>query len=93
MDDLVQRVNANRAPEDGIGWLLDYVCRLLKTYHSFTLEFVWDELAMDEGWCYWNFAYQDDPMHKFSGVKAAKNYMRQEVDKLVEEAKRAWQES
>ena len=90
MDDLVQRLNTNRAPEDGIGWWVDYCGRLLKTYSQFSMTFIMDELPMDEGWVWWNFAYQDDPMHKFSGMKAVRGYIAEEAEKLVAEAKKSW---
>ncbi len=87
------RVNRPKANGDGIGFLLDYVARLLHYYPSFTYQFVWDELPFVEGWAYHTFAYLDDPAHKFSGVKLESGYIKQEADKLIAEAKIIWLEN
>ena len=47
---------------------------------------------MIEGWTYYAFAYLDDPMHKFSGIAPRNGFIKQESDKLVEEAKRVWEQ-
>ncbi len=89
---LAGRVNRKRANEDSIGWLIEYVGRLLHWYPSFTLGFIWDELDMAQGWSYYNFAYLDDPMHKFAGITPRNAYQKQESDKLVDEAHKVWKE-
>ena len=87
---MASRVNRKKSQDDGIGFLIEYVGRLLHWYPSFTLKFVWDELAMAEGWAYYNFAFLDDPMHKFAGISPKNGYQRQESDKLIKEAHEAW---
>ena len=47
---------------------------------------------MIEGWTYYAFAYLDDPMHKSSGIAPRNGFIKQESDKLVEEAKRVWEQ-
>ena len=69
---------------------MEYVGRLLHYYPSFTLDFIWNELDMAHGWAYYNFAFLDDPMHKFSGITPKNSYQRQESEKLIEEAKEFW---
>ena len=86
----MQRVNKSRAPSDGIGWFLEYVAALVKYYPSFTLEYVMDELPMEEGWCWWTYAILNDPVNKFSGAKVVDGYVKQMADELFEQAKTAW---
>jgi len=87
---LMQRVNKQRAPEDGLGWLLDYVCRLMSAYPSFTEEFVWDKLEMSRGWAYYAWAHQNEAQRYFVGWKMLNGYVRAESEKLVQEAKDFW---
>ena len=84
------RVNRPKMDADGLGWLVDYVARLVHWYPSFTRDFVMDELPMAEGWIWFSAAYLDDPMHKFSGVKLKGGYIAQERDELVKIANQLW---
>ena len=87
----MERVNRNKAPEDGVSWLVDYVCRLLHSYPQFSHDYVWDELPMDIGWVYYGWAFLNDPMNRFAGVKiVGKGYIAQEVERLIDEAHRVW---
>jgi hypothetical protein len=90
LGDLIRRINRPKAEGDGIGFLLEYVGRLLHYYPSFTRQFVWDELPMVEGWAYFAFAYLDDPAHKFAGVKCNGGYVKQESERLIALAKEYW---
>jgi len=90
---LFKKVNKVKPPSDGISWLIDYVCRLAKTYPSFSLDFVWDELPMAQGWAYYAWSIEADGWLNFSGIKrASAGYLKQESDKLIEQAHKAWQE-
>lgn len=86
----MSRVNKAKADDEGIGFLLEYVARLLHWYPSFTRTFVWDELPLVEGWAYYTAAYLDDPMHKFGGMRPKGSYIKQESEKLIKEAHDAW---
>lgn len=48
---------------------------------------------MIEGWSYYAFAYMDDPMHKFGGIKPQNGFVKQEAEKLIKQAKDVWQAS
>lgn len=92
MENLLARVNKPKAPDEGLGFLLDYVCRLARSFPSFTLDFIWDELPMNQGWAYVAWATENDAMNQFGGVKAlSPTYMRQESDKLIKQAKDFWE--
>ena len=91
MDSLLRQINRPKAPDEGLGWLLEYVCRLLKTYPSFNREFVWDELPMIEGWAYFSWAYENDAMNQLGGVsRTSPSYIKQESEKLISQALAAW---
>ena len=83
---------ADRLPQivdDGPGWLLVYVHRLLNKYPSFTVDFVWFELPMEEGWAYYSVALELDPWLQFSGAKRkGKGYIARAADKLMAELKK-----
>ena len=84
------RVNRPHAPDKGLGWLAEYVCRLVKTY-GFTRTYVMDELAMIEGWMWYAFAIEDDAMNKFGGIRpVSQTYLEQESEKLISQAKKVW---
>lgn len=91
--ELSERLNKKRSSSGGLGWLTDYVCRLVKVYPTFTREFVWDELPMIEGWIWHSFAFSDDPAHKFAGISAEHGYVYAETQKLIKQAKDAWAEN
>ena len=93
----IQNVNRPKAPSGGLGWWLDYVCRLIHFYPSFTLSFVLDELAMDEGWAYYVHAVENGNAAILGAAFGAKmegpNYIAQEVDRLIAIAvKKGWGE-
>ena len=74
-----------------MSWWFEYLAKLVKTYPTFTREYVLDELAMEEGWSWFAFAFLDDPMNRFGGAKIiGKGYIAQEVEWLVDEAHRVW---
>ena len=86
----IQRVNAPKAPEDGLSWLLDYVGRLLKTYPSFGWQFVWDELPMIQGWAMYAWSLENDFLVQWGNKRASRGYVAIEVEKLIAQAKEAW---
>lgn len=91
MERLISKVNKSRTPEDGISWLMDYVCRLLKCYPSFTPDYVWNELPMIQGWCYVAWAVENDGWLGFCGVKrSGAGYIKQYADELYAIAKESW---
>jgi hypothetical protein len=91
LESLIERVNENKmAAKDGLGFLTDYVCRLVKCYPSFTLRYVWKRLPMIEGWPMYAWAFLDDPMHKFGEVRPLNGYIKQQTEKLIKEAKDLW---
>jgi hypothetical protein len=64
--------------------LLDYVCKLLKTYPGLSRDEVWWELPMDQGWAMYYWAMENDPWLQFNGVRRADNgYVGQEINRLV----------
>lgn len=68
-----------------------YVGSLLKYYHQFSLEFVWDELPMDEGYAYIAVAMQLDSWNQFNGLKPdGKTYLESAIDDLMKVARKAW---
>lgn len=69
-----------------------YLGQLLKFYDQFTLEYVWDELPMDEGYCWLAVAIENDGWSQFSGLRPeGKTYLEVAVDKLMDEARKTWQ--
>jgi hypothetical protein len=87
MDRLMERIAPSA--EDGPGWLLIYVCRLLRMYPSFTREMVWFELPMEEGWAYYSAGLEIDPWMQFCGAKRkGKGYIGRAADKLMAELKK-----
>lgn len=87
MDGAAERVTSGL--DDGPGWLLVYVHRLLNKYPSFTADYVWLELPMEEGWAYFSVAMELDPWMQFKGEKrAGKGYIARAADKLMAELKR-----
>ena len=74
-----------------MGWWWDYVTRLVKTYPSFTRDFVMDELCMAEGWAWYAAAMELDGWLSFCGIqRVSDGYIRQQVNLLIEEAHRVW---
>lgn len=68
-----------------------YVGQLLKFYTQFSREYVWDEMPMDEGYCWLAVAIQNDGWSQFSGLKPdGKTYLESAVDKLMEQAREVW---
>jgi hypothetical protein len=65
---------------------------LLKYYSQFSLDFVWDELPMGEGYAYLTVAIGLDGWAQFSGLKPeGETYLEQETNQLMEQAKKLWQ--
>jgi hypothetical protein len=90
IEELAQSVNKQRAAQDGLGWWIDYVCRLVKCYPSFTKRYVTNRLPMVEGWAWYAFAFIDDPISRFEQVKPTNGFIKQESEKLIEQAHKAW---
>lgn len=91
MESLIERVNRPRAPQDGLGWLVDYLCRLVSFYPSFTRRFVLDELPMIEGWAWYAFAMENNAMNQLGGIeKTSPGYVRQEKERLIAQAHEFW---
>lgn len=45
---------------------------------------------MERGWAWWSWAVENDGWLQFSGVKReGKNYIAQEIDKLMAQVKKA----
>ena len=62
--------------------------RLLKTYPSFTEDFILHDLPMDRGWCYYSQAMEMDGWLQFAGVsRETPGYIMQETKKLIAQAK------
>ena len=65
--------------------MMDYLGRLLKTYPSFTLGFVEDELPMDKGWAFHAQSMEMDGWLSFCGMKRkGLGYVGQEIERLME---------
>lgn len=57
----------------------------MKSYPSFTYQFVMDELPMDQGWAFYNWAIENDGWLQFGGLKrGGKGYIAQQADRLME---------
>jgi len=68
--------------------LIDYECRLLKTYPSFTRDWIEFDLPMDMGWIYYAWSLENDGWLQFSGVKRdSLGFIAQEVERLLSDAK------
>ena len=66
-----------------MGWWLDYVARLCRSYH-WSKEYVLFDLPMSEGWALMAMAIEQDGWMQFSGVKrSVKGYLGQEIDERV----------
>jgi hypothetical protein len=88
---LMAATNRRQLPEDSNGWFGDYLCRLVKTYPSFTRQVVMDELPMIEGWMYYGFAIEDDAMNRFEGLRRiGKGYVGLEEQVLIDKANEVW---
>jgi len=62
----------------------------MKTYPGLTWEFISEHLPMERGWAWWSWAVENDGWLQFSGVKReGKNYIAQEIDKLMAQVKKA----
>lgn len=83
----MEAVNKPKVPTDGDGWLVEYVCLLLKTFFNGRHEYVWDELPMVEGWVYFRWAMNNDPLTRmFGGERNKRGFVKQEYDKLMKHA-------
>lgn len=68
---------------------MDYYGRLLKTYPSFTEDFVRFELDMLRGYAYHSWAIANDGWLQFAGVTpSGAQYIKQEINSLIAIAKR-----
>jgi hypothetical protein len=86
LDALIKNTNKQYVSKEGDGWLLEYVCELVQRFHV-PFDFVWDDLPMVQGWAYYQWAINNDPVGKIFGrEKTGLSYVRQEVDKLINEA-------
>ena len=66
-----------------MGWLLDYVARLLKYYPQMGYEKVWFRFPMAKGYALIAAAALNDGWLQFSGIELADGgYIRQEMDKI-----------
>lgn len=80
-------VNKPRPPLEGDGWLLEYVCVLLKTFFNGRPEYVWDELPLIEGLIYFQWALNNDVLAKLFGVeRIGKSFVAMEAEKLIKQA-------
>jgi hypothetical protein len=70
-----------------MGWHCDYVCRLLNTYHQYTLEYILYDLSMLDGFVLYSWAYANNPLHMFNGIQMVNSYATQEADNLLMELK------
>ncbi|MDE2097607.1 MAG: hypothetical protein KGL39_10200 [Patescibacteria group bacterium] len=90
----MNKVNRNRTPSDGLGWLWDYTTRLVATYPSFTRDFVLYELPMIEGFAWLAAAIEMNGWLGFCGIKrSGKGYVGIESERLYQEALTAWRAS
>ena len=67
------------------GIVVDYVCRLVKNYPQYTLDYILYELPMLRGWALYSWSYANEPMHQFSGIRMVDSYASREADSLYEE--------
>jgi hypothetical protein len=57
---------------------------LLKTYPSLTRHHIDRELPMDEGWCLYAWALENDGWLQFAGIKrSSKGYIAQETERIL----------
>ena len=83
----MQQVNSKpKLASDGHSWLINYVCTLLAAFGQFSEEYVWDGLPMSQGWVYFVWASDNDPVSKICGGQKGSRYIRQEIDNLIEQA-------
>jgi hypothetical protein len=82
----MEAVNKPKPSATGDGWLLEYAALLLKTFFNGRPEYVWDELPMIEGWAYYQWAVNNDPLVKIFGERNSKGFVAQQVERLVDEA-------
>lgn len=62
--------------------------RLLKTYPSFTEDYILYSLPMDRGWAYYSQAMEMDSWLAFVGVsRETKGYIAREAQSLIKQAK------
>lgn len=74
-------------PAEGDGWLLDYVCTLWRAFPQMSMDFVWYELPMMEGWAYFRWALRNDTLARlFGGEGLGAGFLAQERERLVAEA-------
>ena len=73
---------------EGVGWVADYVCRLLVAYHQYSFDYILYELPMIRGWILYSWAYSNDALNRFGGVRMVNGgYLGYEADKLYAELK------
>ncbi len=66
----------------------------MRTFSGFSPEFVWDGLPMIQGMAFYSWAMENDAMNQFGGItRVSPGYVKQESQKLVEEAHRVWAQS
>jgi hypothetical protein len=83
----MQEVNSKpKLASDGHSWLINYVCQLMATFSQFSREYVLDELPMAEGWVYFVWAMDNDPVAKILGGQRGPRFIKHEIDRLIEEA-------
>lgn len=55
---------------------------MLNSYQQFTLRYVLYELDMVTGFVLYNWAFENEPVHKFGGVRMVNSYASREADTL-----------
>jgi hypothetical protein len=67
----------------------------MHSFQGFSRDFVWNELSMVEGWGYFQWAINNDPIRRImGGEKTGTSYCQQEKIRLIEQAIKAdpnWQ--
>lgn len=70
-----------------MGWLPDYICRLLNSYPQYKIDDIMTKLPMLDGYILYTYSFFNDAIHKFSGIKMKNSYCAQEADMLLEQLK------
>jgi len=58
------------------------------TTYNYELQYIMNKLPMLDGFVLWSWAYANDPVHKFGGIKMKNGgYLGDERDLLLDELK------
>ena len=78
---LGKRLSDDAGAEDGLGWWIDYLCRLMANFPQMSRDYVLYELAGCEGWAFYAGSVESDAWR--DSERKSKGYIRQEIERRL----------